>query len=79
MRLVGRGATRRLVPYNLTFTLTELHRRAMRPGGTRAEGGGEGAQMGRGKGAGWGGGGIAGGEGGRGVKGDRDIVLYFKF
>jgi hypothetical protein len=40
----------------------------MRPGGTRAEGGGEGAQLGRG-------GEIAGGEGGRGVKGDRDIVL----
>ena len=56
MRLVGRGATRRLVPYNLTFTLTELHRRAMRPGGTRAEGGGRGRR--------WGGGGSTGGEGG---------------
>jgi hypothetical protein len=33
---------------------------AMRPGGTRAEGGGEGAQVG-------------GGGGGRGVKGDRDF------
>jgi hypothetical protein len=39
---------------------------AMRPGGTRAEGGGEAAQVGGGE-HGWG--------GGRGVKGDRD----FKF
>ncbi len=42
----------------------------MRPGGTRAEGGGEGAQVGRGEG-----GESTGGGGGRGVKGDRD----FKF
>jgi hypothetical protein len=40
---------------------------AIRPGGTRAEGGGEGAQVGRGGEHRW--------EGGRGVKGDRD----FKF
>ncbi len=45
----------------------------MRPGGTRAERGGEGAQVG-------GGGEGAGGEGGRGVSGDKDMhALYFKF
>jgi hypothetical protein len=41
----------------------------MRPGGTRAEGGGR-AQVGRG-------GERTGGEGGRGVKGDRDCISSF--
>ncbi len=63
MRRVGGGAGRRMVLYNLRFTLTEPHRRhAAWRHSRRGRGGGD-----------------AGGEGGRGVRGKDMHALYFKF